>query len=143
VGDLVTALTLTGTLHPVAGDPVLLERLAHNLIDNAIRYNSPERGWVQVTTGLDDGTARLTVENPGPRIPPHDLPSLFELFHRVTTDRSATLNGYQGAGPGLSIVRSVARAHSGDVHATARPDGGLAVHLRLPGRINNETRRRD
>jgi signal transduction histidine kinase len=125
---------------PVAGDPVLLERLVHNLIDNAIRYNTPEGGWVQVTTSFDDAAARLSVENPGPPIPPHEVAGLFEPFRRLATDRAATGNGGQGAGLGLSIVQSIAHAHSGDVHATARPDGGLTVHVRLPTISDSEGR---
>jgi signal transduction histidine kinase len=118
---------------PVAGDPVLLERLAHNLIDNAIAYNLAEHGWVAVTSGLEDGNAQLTVENPGPTVPADELPGLFEPFRRLaSTQRRATPGGNHGAGLGLSIVRSVAHAHGGDVHAIPRPDGGLTVHVRIP-----------
>jgi signal transduction histidine kinase len=118
---------------PVAGDPALLERLTHNLIDNAIRYNLAEHGWVAVTSGLGDGTAQLTVENPGPTVPAYELPSLFEPFRRLaTTERRAAMSGNHGVGLGLSIVGAVAHAHGGDVHATPRPDGGLVVHVRLP-----------
>jgi signal transduction histidine kinase len=118
---------------PVAGDPALLERLAQNLIDNAIRYNLAEHGWVAVTSGIDDGTAQLTVENPGPTVPPYELPSLFDPFHRLaTTERRAPVSGNHGAGLGLSIVRSVAHAHGGDVHAVPRRDGGLTIHVRIP-----------
>jgi signal transduction histidine kinase len=118
---------------PVAGDPALLERLAQNLIDNAIRYNLAEHGWVAVTSGLDDGNAQLTVENPGPIVPTYEIPSLFEPFRRLaTTERRATQGGNHGAGLGLSIVRSVAHAHGGDVHATPRRDGGLTIHVRIP-----------
>jgi signal transduction histidine kinase len=109
----------------VVGDPVLLERLVQNLIDNAIRYNRPEDGRITVTTGAVDGTAQLTVDNTGPPVPPDEIPSLFEPFHRLsTTDR--------GTGLGLSIVRSVARAHGGEAHATPGPDGGLTVRVVLP-----------
>ena len=121
---------------PVAGDPVLLERLAQNLLDNAIRYNLPEHGEISVTTGTLDGTAHLTVDNTGPPVPPYELPGLFEPFRRLpTTERlvDATMtSASRGAGLGLSIVRSVAHAHGGDVHATARQDGGLTVRVRLP-----------
>jgi len=131
---------------PVAGDPALLERLVHNLIDNAIRYNLAEHGWVAVTSGLDDGTAQLTVENPGPPVPTYELPSLFEPFRRLaTTERRAAVSGNHGAGLGLSIVRSVAHAHGGDVHAVPRRDGGLILHVRIPAlatdnRINSPDR---
>jgi signal transduction histidine kinase len=118
---------------PVAGDPVLLERLAQNLVDNAIGYNLADHGWVAVTSGLEDGDAQLTVENPGPTVPTDQLPGLFEPFRRLaTTQPRAAAGGDHGAGLGLSIVRSVAHAHGGHVHATARPDGGLAVRVRLP-----------
>jgi len=119
---------------PVAGDPILLERLAHNLIDNAIRYNLPEQGWVQVTTGLDGASACLIVENPGLVVPATEIPSLFEPFRRLAgSQRHATTNGNDGAGLGISIVAAVAAAHSGHVHAAARPDGGgLTVRVQIP-----------
>jgi signal transduction histidine kinase len=121
---------------PVTGDPILLERLTHNLLDNAIRYNLPEHGHITVTTRAVDGSAELTVDNTGPAIPTYDLPNLFEPFHRLSsTERHADPVGTstsRGAGLGLSIVRSVATAHNGTVHATPRPDGGLAIQVRLP-----------
>jgi signal transduction histidine kinase len=117
---------------PVTGDPLLLERLAQNLIDNAIRYNLPEDGWVAITTGTADEYAVLTVENTGPTVPAYEIPSLFEPFRRVTgAERRAAPSGDRGAGLGLSIVRSVTHAHGGDVRATARPDGGLTIHVRI------------
>jgi signal transduction histidine kinase len=118
---------------PVAGDPALLERLVQNLTDNAIRYNLTEHGWVAATSRLDDGTAELTVENPGPLVPSYEIPNLFEPFRRLaTTERRAAVSGDHGAGLGLSIVRSVAHVHGGDVHAWPREDGGLTVRVRLP-----------
>ena len=121
---------------PVAGDPVLLERLAQNLLDNAIRYNLPEQGEITVTTDTIDDNARLTVENTGPPVPPYEIPSLFEPFRRVpTTERVADSripSTNRGAGLGLSNVRSVAHAHGGEVDASPREDGGLKVRVRLP-----------
>ena len=121
---------------PVTGDPVLLERLTQNLVDNAIRYNLPEHGWIIVTTELADDNVHLTVENSGPPVPPYEVPSLFEPFRRLpTTERladSANTSISRGAGLGLSIVQSVAHAHGGDVHASPREDGGLTVRVRIP-----------
>jgi signal transduction histidine kinase len=120
----------------VNGDPVLLERLTQNLLDNAIRYNLPEHGQISVTTDTVDGNAYLTVENTGPPVPPYEIPSLFEPFRRLpSTERladSTPTSTSRGAGLGLSIVRSVAHAHGGDVHASPREDGGLTVRVRLP-----------
>lgn len=121
---------------PVAGDPVLLERLIQNLVDNAIRYNLPEHGWITVTTDLVHDNVHLTVENTGPPVPLYEVPSLFEPFRRLrTTERladSAPNSIGRGAGLGLSIVQSVAHAHGGDVHASPREDGGLTVRVRFP-----------
>ncbi|MGH3984728.1 MAG: sensor histidine kinase, partial [Pseudonocardiaceae bacterium] len=124
----------TTTAAPVVGDPLLLERLAQNLLDNAIRYNITEHGWVSITTSTADEHACLTVENTGPTVPGYDVNGLFEPFRRLAcadrlTDSGQTSPG-RGAGLGLSIVRSVARAHHGEVHAHSRPDGGLRVHVR-------------
>lgn len=109
---------------PVLGDSVLLERLTQNLLDNAIRYNVAEHGEITVTTAVVDDNAFLTVENTGPAVPPYEVPSLFEPFRRLpATERLAditTTSTTRGAGLGLSIVRSVAQAHGGDVHASPR-----------------------
>lgn len=124
-------------LRPAAvnGDPVLLERLTHNLVDNAIRYNLPDQGTITITTESTDGHARLTVDNTGPTVPAYEIPSLFEPFRRLSaTERladTATSSG-RGAGLGLSIVAAVARAHGGEVHAAPRHDGGLTIRVELP-----------
>jgi len=120
----------------VAGDPVLLERLIQNLVDNAVRYNLPEHGWITVTTEVADDYAHLTVENTGQPVPPHEVSGLFEPFRRLsTTERladSANTSISRGAGLGLSIVQAVTHAHGGDVHASPREDGGLTVRVRIP-----------
>jgi signal transduction histidine kinase len=111
---------------PALGDRVLLERLATNLIDNAIAYNVPG-GWVRVSTGLRDCTAFLEVANSGPPIAPEDVAALFEPFRRLD-GRAAT---GKGIGLGLSIVRAVAAAHDAHLDVRARPDGGLALEVEL------------
>ncbi|MBF6175209.1 sensor histidine kinase [Nocardia blacklockiae] len=124
---------------PVAGDPLLLERLAHNLFDNAIRYNQPG-GWVAVRTEAADGRCRLVVDNTGPEVPEYDLDGLFEPFRRLTaTTRRADAALGRGAGLGLSIVRSVAQAHGGTVTAAARHGGGLRLTVELPVHVPTNT----
>jgi signal transduction histidine kinase len=117
---------------PAMGNPVLVERLVANLIDNAIRHNVPG-GWVQVATGTRAGMAFIEVTNGGPLIPAELVPALFEPFRRLSdralADRAGTPDG---TGLGLSIVRSVAVAHRGQVAAWPRPAGGLEVSVSLP-----------
>jgi signal transduction histidine kinase len=113
----------------VTGNPVLLERLVQNLIENGVRHNVPAGGWVAVRTRTrPDGWVVLEVSNSGPVIPRYEVPGLFEPFHRYGTERLHA----PGAGLGLSIVRAIARAHGGDIHAAARDEGGLLVTVTLP-----------
>ncbi|MFI5891223.1 sensor histidine kinase [Actinoplanes sp. NPDC051513] len=114
---------------PVAGNPVLLERLVQNLVENGERHNLPVNGWVRVRSlSRPDGWVVLEVSNSGPVIPRYEVAGLFEPFRRYNAERVHS----PGAGLGLSIVRAIARAHGGDVHAEARDEGGLIVTVTLP-----------
>ena len=124
------AVTSSTTEAPVLGDAVLLERMVQNLVHNAVRHNVAEQGWARVATRISSvGSVELVVTNTGPIVAPHDVPSLFEPFRRLDGTRLAAT---PGAGLGLSIVASVARAHSGVVRAEPRDGGGLIVTVTLP-----------
>ncbi|MFE4335344.1 sensor histidine kinase [Streptomyces sp. NPDC056831] len=113
----------------VQGNGVLLERIALNLVQNAVRYNIPEQGWVEVTTELQSGQALLVVSNTGPVVPAYEIDNLFEPFRRLRTERTGS---DKGVGLGLSIARSVARAHGGRIVAEPREGGGLVMRVSLP-----------
>lgn len=122
----------------VQGNGVLLERIALNLVQNAVRYNVAneevqrealpnkggggrrEGGWVEVTTDVQHGQAILVVTNTGPVVPAYEIDNLFEPFRRLRTERTGS---DKGVGLGLSIARSVARAHGG--HISAQPREGV------------------
>jgi signal transduction histidine kinase len=126
----------------VPGDAFLLERLIQNLIENGIQYNLPEKGWLRVQTRTSNEGVDLVVENTGPIVPAYEIPSLFEPFRRLAaTERLAGPSRapiVRGAGLGLSIVRSVAHTHGGEVHATPREGGGLVVEVRFPAAPEDE-----
>ncbi|MFK0202427.1 sensor histidine kinase [Streptomyces lavendulae] len=113
----------------VQGDPVLLTHLVRNLVGNAVRYN---HGGGHVTVTAHGRT--LEVDNSGPRVPRETVPYLFEPFRRMEERRSAR---GEGAGLGLSIVASIARAHQAHADAEANPDGGLTVRVTFPGPDGN------
>ncbi|MFE5085675.1 sensor histidine kinase [Streptomyces mirabilis] len=113
----------------VQGNGVLLERIALNLVQNAVRYNVPEDGWVEVTTQVQHGQAVLVVTNTGPVVPAYEIDNLFEPFRRLRTERTGS---DKGVGLGLSIARSVARAHGGHIAAEPREGGGLVMRVTLP-----------
>lgn len=110
----------------VDGDAALLERLAANLIENAVRYNRPG-GFVDVSTREGIASAELRVENSGPPVDREAAARLAEPFERLQREADA-----RGAGLGLSIVRAVSEAHGGSLLMEPRAEGGLAVSVRLP-----------
>jgi len=135
--DGAAGLRVTTALRPapVEGNPALLERMVANLVENAVRHNRPG-GWLDVATGTSHGRAFVRVANGGRAIPPDQVESLFEPFRRL---HGRVASPARGAGLGLSIVRSVARAHGGDTTARALAAGGLEVAVRLPTRTQATT----
>ena len=117
---------------PTTGDPVLVERLVQNLVENAIRHNH-DGGELTVTTRSRDGEAELVVSNTGPVVPPYEVETIFEPFRRLGTDR---VRSDRGSGLGLSIVRATTTAHGGSVTAEPRTGGGLTITVRLPFTVN-------
>ncbi|MFI6705733.1 sensor histidine kinase [Nonomuraea sp. NPDC050478] len=116
---------------PTTGDALLLERLVTNLVENGVRHNLRDgTGWVRIASRTaTGGRVTVTVTNTGPVVPPYDVPELFKPFRRLNGERTVT---GKSAGLGLSIVRSVARAHGGDVTAHPREGGGLVMTATLP-----------
>jgi signal transduction histidine kinase len=129
-GRAASGITTTATLGeaPVTGDAVLLERLVANLLDNAERYNIAG-GTVAISTAAHDATCALRVVNTGAVVPADMVERLFLPFTRLD-DRTR----HDGFGLGLALVSSIAQVHSGTVHATAGPAGGLDITVRLPRR---------
>jgi signal transduction histidine kinase len=107
------------------GDSLLVQQLATNLIDNAVRHNV-RGGDIQVSTRTSAGHAVLSVTNSGPVIPAAEVDRLFQPFQRLGP-RPARRDG--GHGLGLSIVRAIATAHGATIGARAQPGGGLAVEV--------------
>jgi signal transduction histidine kinase len=126
-------VTLRRKLAPtlVPGDEVLLERLIANLVSNAVKYNEPG-GWIELEVADDPA---LTVRNSGDQVPAEAIPTLFEPFRRLGSDR---VQGRGGVGLGLAIVRSIVIAHEGSIRARQRLDGGLEIEIALLTRTARE-----
>jgi signal transduction histidine kinase len=116
------------TLEPavISGDPVLVERLVANLVDNAVRYNTAA-GEIWVSTRTVAGKSHLTVANTGPPIRSADVDRIFQPFQRLN-DRASQ----EGFGLGLTIVASIAAVHGGIATARPRNDGGLSITVTIP-----------
>jgi len=106
-------------------DPVAFERVAANLVLNALRYGEPP---VEVRTELDDGF-RLVVEDNGPGVAPEFVPHLFERFSRSDETRRA---GAPGTGLGLAIAGAYADAMGGALSYEPAQPHGARFTLSLP-----------
>ena len=110
----------------ISGDPVLVERLVANLVDNAARYNNAS-GDIWISTRTAAGSSELTVANTGPAISPADAERIFQPFQRLN-DRAS----HEGFGLGLTIAASIAAVHGGTATARPRDDGGLSITVTIP-----------
>ena len=108
---------------PVRGDRAELRRLVRNLLDNAARHAVSA---VHVAVAVDDGVVRLEVRDDGPGIAGGDAERVFERFHRGDAARSRDDGG---SGLGLTIARTVARRHGGEVSVGPGPGGHFVFEL--------------
>jgi len=122
-GALVVAETETGL--EVDGDPERLRQALDNLIANAVGH-SRAGGTVTVTARCESGSVVIAVADEGDGIASADLAHVFEPGVRLTAARP-------GSGLGLAVVRTIARAHGGEVEVESSPGQGATFRLVLPG----------
>jgi two-component system OmpR family sensor kinase len=109
----------------IEGDSLGLRRLVANLVDNAVKYG----GVARASLHAGDEFAVIEIEDDGPGVQIDEIERLFEPFYRHEPSRSRETGGI---GLGLAVVRSIARAHGGDVTLHNRPQGGLIARVMLP-----------
>ncbi len=109
-------------------DPVRIQQLLENLIENAVKY-SPSDTYVQVRVWREGQNARLSVTDRGIGIPAEDMGHVFDRFHRGSNvdDRR-----FAGMGLGLYICRGIVEQHGGSIWAENVPGGGTTFHVALP-----------
>jgi signal transduction histidine kinase len=112
----------------IAADPRLIERLAANLIDNAVRYNVAG-GWVRVLVQSSEQRVTLQIANSGPVVPADQMHRLLHPFQRLARDR---VGERAGLGLGLSIVAAIAKAHNAVLRIEPGQAGGLTVEVGFP-----------
>ncbi|HEX6676324.1 MAG TPA: ATP-binding protein [Actinomycetes bacterium] len=114
------------SLPPVLTDPVRLDQVLTNLLDNARRYGGD--GLVTITGRTVDGRVELRVVDHGPGIPAAEQERIFDQFYRVRRPGQRA----DGTGLGLSICRGLVDAMRGRLWVETAPGGGAAFVLRLP-----------
>ena len=109
----------------MTGSDILLYRLVYNLVENAIKYNTPG-GTVTVGADRQNKHIRLTVADTGTGIPEELKERVFEPFFRLDKSRSRALGG---VGLGLALVREIVSVHGGSISVKDNPDGGTTFEV--------------
>lgn len=112
----------------ISGDPMALERLVFNLVENAIYY-TPRGGSVGVRVSTEGDRAEFEVEDTGIGIGPEEVPQLYNRFFR---SQAARLMRPEGSGIGLPVVAAIARLHAADVGVTSESGGGTKFVISFP-----------
>ncbi|MFM5908744.1 MAG: stimulus-sensing domain-containing protein [Novosphingobium sp.] len=129
-GGCTVALKLGKGRALVTGDAMRLERVLHNLLDNAVSF-SPADGTIAVQLHRGEGRIRALVIDEGPGLPPDAREKVFERFHSIRPD-GEDFGSHSGLG--LAIARTIVEAHEGTLQAIDRPDGkpGACLEIILP-----------
>jgi signal transduction histidine kinase len=115
----------------VVADPLRIEQVIRNLIDNAIKY-SPDGGRIDISLRIDEATdrAELTVRDRGIGVAPQHRAHIFDRFYQAHD--GAPLTSMAGMGLGLYISRQILELHGGSIEAEYPSDGGTRFVIRLP-----------
>ncbi len=127
------AVDVPGSL-VVRGRHLALKRMFTNLVGNAIRHG----GAAEVGARMSPDAVEITIADKGPGVPEDKLEAVFEPFCRLDDARGRETGGF---GLGLTVARSIARGHGGDVVLANRRGGGLEAVVRLPKQDGSSMRR--
>jgi signal transduction histidine kinase len=119
-------------LHPppsvqltVCGDPIWLNRLFSNLVDNAIKH-STSGGSIDFALAEENDWVCVSIQDTGIGIAVEDRHGIFDHFYRIDRERTS------GHGLGLALAMEIARAHDGTIEYEGPETGGSVFHVRLP-----------
>ena len=117
---------------PGGGEPTYVDRdmwekVVFNLVSNAFKFTL--EGEIAVSVGRQGDGMILRVRDTGSGIPPHELPRIFDRFHRVDGARGRTL---EGTGIGLALVQELVKLHGGTIAAESTLDLGTTFTVTIP-----------
>ena len=112
----------------INADPLRLERLIYNLLENAVKY-SPQEGEIRVFAKLEKEHLIVGISDQGIGISARDQGKLFEPFQRFENSRAS---GIKGIGLGLLVCKRLVEAHSGQIWVESKPGRGSTFFFKLP-----------
>ena len=120
--------TIENDLPKTSLDPVLLNRVCDNLLENAVKYSMP-KSPISMTVKTADEQLKVEIVDFGEGVSKQDLPRLFEPFFRGDRSRSRQTGG---TGLGLTLCRRIIEAHGGKIVAQLNADRGMTFQFELP-----------
>jgi two-component system sensor histidine kinase KdpD len=127
LADHVVTADLPASLPDVSVDPVQLDQVLTNLLENAGRH-APKGSEIRVSVLWLHGAVQVRVSDEGPGIPFDERDRVFEAFYRGSSSPETP-----GSGLGLAIAKAVVVAHGGRIWIEDNPDGGCVVAFEIPG----------
>jgi PAS domain S-box-containing protein len=110
----------------VEADPVRLVQVVANLLDNALKYTA-DGGRIGIAAALEDGQARIAIEDDGVGMAPDTMDQMFEMFAQADPGRGS------GLGIGLTLARELVQLHGGTIEGRSQgPGQGSQFIVRLP-----------
>ena len=110
-------------------DPTKITLIITNIVENGIKYNKPEGGWVRISLNADHKYLYLTISDSGIGMPQEATVKIFERFYRVDKSHSREIGG---TGLGLAIVKSAITMHKGMIRVTSTENEGSTFSIRIP-----------
>jgi signal transduction histidine kinase len=131
IGDKANVELILDSFRPITAeiDETKLTLAFTNIIENAIKYNKPEGGWVRISLNADRKYFYVTIADSGIGIPQDAIDNIFERFYRVDKSHSREIGG---TGLGLAITRSAIVMHRGAIRVTSRMGEGTTFSIRIP-----------
>lgn len=105
-------------------EPILLEQVFIQLVDNALKYSTPDTP-IELSAAIEGDNAKIKIANQGQELMPEEIQKVFDRFYRGQTT-------HMGMGLGLTICQSIIKAHGGNIWAENRLGGGVIFNFTLP-----------
>lgn len=118
---------LNSALPEITADRTQMLQLLQNLIGNGIKYNESERPVVSICSAIKNGEFEMTITDNGIGIPENSREKVFQIFHRVQTEKQ-----YTGSGVGLTICKKIVDSMNGRIYISDNPGGGTIFRLVFP-----------
>lgn len=127
LGTHPVSVEIAGAPPPISGDPVRLEQILTNLLENSSKY-SADGAPIRIVIGAERKGAVVTIEDRGPGVPPEEIPHLFDRYFQTRRARA----GKRGLGLGLYITSGLVEAHGGRITVESTPGIGSVFRIWFP-----------